>query len=54
MPKRNPSDDPRINVQVPHNLRAKARNKAKGEGKNLGQLIVMLLKAYVAPVKKAA
>lgn len=54
MTKRTPSDDPRINVSVPHNLRAKARNKAKGEGKSLGQLVIMLLKAYVAPAKKAA
>ena len=49
--KRTPSSNPRINVSVPHNLRARARNKAKGEGKNLGELIVGLLKGYVAPVR---
>jgi hypothetical protein len=36
---------------VPHNLRARARNKAKGEGKNLGELIVGLLRGYVTTVK---
>ena len=51
--KRTPSSDPRINVSVPHNLRARARNKAKGEGKNLGELIVSLLKAYIATAKTA-
>ena len=53
--KRTPSSDPRINVSVPHNLRAKARNKARGEGKNLGELIVGLLRGYVGvAVKRAA
>ena len=49
--KRTPSSNPRINVSVPHNLRARARTKAKGEGKNLGELIVGLLRGYVTTVK---
>lgn len=44
---RAPVTDPRVNVSVPHALRAKARKKAEGEGKNMSQLIVALLKGYV-------
>ncbi len=47
MPKRTPVEDPRINVSVPATLRAKARKKAEGEGKNMSELIVRLLKDYV-------
>ena len=55
--KRAPVADPRVNVSVPAALRLKAKKKAEGEGKNMSQLVVALLKAYVAApvaVKKAA
>ncbi len=49
-PKRTPVSDPRVNVSVPHALRAKARKKAEAEGKNMSQLVVGLLKSYVGKV----
>ena len=55
--KRSPATDPKINVSVPAALRLKAKKKAEGEKKNMSQLIVALLKTYVAApvaVKKAA
>ena len=55
--KRTPAADPKINVSVPAALRLKAKKKAEAENKNMSQLIVALLKVYVAApvaVKKAA
>ncbi len=45
--KRTPVSDPRVNVSVPYALRSKAKKKAEGEGKNMSQLVVGLLRNYV-------